>query len=226
MQTLSGFGFALVVMPLMTLVLGFKTTAPLVALIGLPLYAINLVRYGTSINKIEVLRLSIASALGIPIGIFALSQLEEPIVKLLLGLILIAYAVYAFIGPDLPHLKAQFWVYIAGFIAGLLGGAYNVPGPPAVVYGHLRQWSKDEFRAILQALFLASGIIIVVSHYLAQNLTDRVFSLYPLLLPALILGIFAGARLDHKLSYKHFNSIVKVLLFGLGLSLTLGIGSS
>jgi len=82
-QTISGFGFSLIVMPLVTLLLGLQTAAPLVALAGLTLYTINLIRFHQAINTDEVLRL------GVPVGIWGLVNLNESIVKIALGSVLI-----------------------------------------------------------------------------------------------------------------------------------------
>lgn len=221
MQTISGFGFALTIMPLMTLALGFQTAAPLVALIGLTLYGLNLLRLRPAINKGEVLRLGIASAAGVPVGVLVLSAIEESAVKLLLGLILIAYAGYALIRPALPRVRGRFWAYPAGFVAGCLGGAYNVPGPPAIIYGTLQQWSKDEFRAVLQALFFLNATMVVMTHFATNHLTAEIFSLYLKLVPALLLGILAGGWLDARLSYARFQTIVALMLLGIGASLAL-----
>jgi uncharacterized membrane protein YfcA len=158
-QTLSGFGFALIVMPLITIVMSLHTAAPLVALTGFTLCTINLVRYRQSVNIGEVLRLVTASALGIPAGLWVLTNVDESTIKGLLGLILIAYAVYAIVHPVTPRLRSRWWVYPAGFAAGCLSGAYNTPGPPVVVYGSLRQWPKDEFRAVLQTFFSLNAML-------------------------------------------------------------------
>jgi len=117
-QTLSGFGFALIVMPLITIMMNLQTAAPLVALMGLTLCTINLVRYRQAVNILEVLRLAAASALGIPVGLWVLSNVDESVIKSLLGLILIAYAVYALVRPVAPLLRSRWWVYPAGFAAG------------------------------------------------------------------------------------------------------------
>ena len=220
-QTLSGFGFALIVMPLITIVMGLRTAAPLVALAGLTLCAINLFRYRQAVNLKEVLRLGVASALGVPIGIWALTNVNESVIRPLLGLILIAYAVYALMRPTAPRLCSHWWVYPAGFVAGCLGGAYNTPGPPVIVYGSLRQWPKDEFRAVLQALFFFNAAMIVVSHYVAHNLTTDVFTFYLYAAPALLLGILAGSRVDSRLNKDRFRTIVTVIILILGLSLAL-----
>ncbi len=134
-QTISGFGFSLIVMPLATLALGLKTAAPLVALVGLTLYSINLLRYRESINPHEALRLGGAAALGVPIGIWGLVTLDEGLIKFILGLVLVAYALSSLARPATSRVLSQRWVYLAGVATGCLGGAYNTPGPPLIIYG-------------------------------------------------------------------------------------------
>ncbi len=219
MQTLSGFGFSLVVMPVLTLLLGLRLALPLVALAGLTLYVVNLLRYHRAVNVREVLRLGAASALGVPIGIWAMVNVNETYVKSLLGLILVAYAVYSLASPALPRVCSPRWAYLAGFVAGCLGGAYNTPGPPLVVYGSLRQWAKDEFRAGLQALFLFNAVLTVSSHFLAQHLTATVVTFYAYAAPALLLGVLAASRLDRRVNKERFRVLVLVIILLLGVSL-------
>jgi uncharacterized membrane protein YfcA len=222
-QALSGFGFALIVMPLATIIYGLGEAAPLVALAGLTLYAINLLRFRRSVDLAQVARLAVASALGIPIGLWALAAVDEAIIRPLLGLVLAAYAVYALIRPRAHRVCPHWVVYPAGFLAGCLGGSYNTPGPPVIVYGSLRQWRKQEFRAILQTLFFINGILVVTSHGLAGNLTTSVMTNYLLVIPALLLGVLAGALLDPRVERERFRQLVAVLILVLGLSLLIGI---
>lgn len=221
-QTISGFGFALVGMPLTTLVLGTPVSAPLVALAGLTLYTINLLRYRTSINWRHVSRLGIAAAFGVPLGIWGLSNLAEPLVRFLLGIVLIGYAVFSLARPPamLAHVSPR-WSYLAGFCTGCLGGAYNLPGPPIIIYATLHQWQRDEFRAILQALFFLTGSLTVASHLLAQHLTANIWALYLSTLPALILGIVLGSLIDRYIHRELFRALVIALIFILGCSLVL-----
>jgi uncharacterized membrane protein YfcA len=223
-QILSGFGFALMVMPPITLLLGLRTAAPLVALTGLTSYAINLIRYRQAVDVREVLRMGTASALGVPVGLWILVNVDEAIIKPLLGLILIAYAIYRLVRPQGLRLCSPRWVYPAGFIAGCLGGAYNTAGPPVIIYGTLRQWSREEFRAVLQAFFFLNATLVVASHYLTHHLTPTVFTLFAYAVPALFLGILVGTWVDSRLSASHFRTLVTVMILLLGLSLALGLG--
>jgi len=229
LQALSGFGFALVVMPLATLVIDLKTAAPLVALAQVTANTINIIRFRRAINLGEVARLGVASVLGIPIGIWALLRVNELAINRLMGAILIAYAAYVLLrqpskrsGEGRP--AAQWWAYPAGFLAGCLGGAYNTPGPPVVVYGSLRQWPKDEYRAIVQSVFLINAVLVVSSHLLAHRVTTQVWTLYAWAAPALLLGLWSGTLLDRHMDQERFRILVTAMILVLGVSMLLGLG--
>ncbi|MBK9232190.1 MAG: TSUP family transporter [Anaerolineae bacterium] len=93
LQTISGFGFALLAMPLATLafsvaapgVMGVRIAAPLVAMTGFTLYAVNLLRYRQALQWHAVNRLALAAACGIPLGIWMVATVNETVVKLILA---------------------------------------------------------------------------------------------------------------------------------------------
>ncbi len=217
-QTVSGFGFALFLMPLATIVFGLRTAASLVALDAVTLYAINLFRYRNAVNGRQVWRLGTAAALGAPIGVWVLVNANEVIVKWLLGLLLIGYAAYSLAKPFALHVESDQWGYLAGFLGGCLGGAYNVPGPPIVIYGALRGWDKDEFRAVLQAIFLVSGTIAVASHFIAGRVTPDVRSLYATSVPGLLFGIGAAAWADRHVNRPRFRVLVSAMVLVMGVA--------
>jgi len=221
-QALAGFGFAALIMPVLTWALGLPTAAPLVAIVALTVYVVNLLRYRQAINVREVLRLAAATALGVPLGIWALVHVDESSITTLLGLSLVGYAVYSLLRPTTQRPCAHGWVYPAGFLAGCLGGAYNTPGPPVIIYGSLRQWPKEEFRAVLQALFLVNGTLVVASHAVAGHFTAEMLGLYLWAAPALLLGIGLASRLDGRVDRERFRVLVTVMILLLGLSLVFG----
>ena len=219
LQSLAGFGFAVVIMPLFTLALGLRTAAPTVALVALTVYVINALRFRRSLNVGAVLRLGGAAALGVPVGVWLLSQVDEALVTGGLGLVLVAFALYSLLRPAARWRPSPWWIYPAGFLAGCLGGAYNTPGPPAIVYGSLRRWPRDEFRAAMQTLFLISGTLVVASHLAIGHLTAQVWHYYFYALPALALGILAASRVDRRIEQKWFRVLVAVMILALGVSL-------
>ncbi len=218
-QALAGFGFALIMMPVATVVLGVRTAAPLVALTALTLYVVNMLRYREALNLREVWPLGAAAAAGVPVGIWAFRYAHPSLLSAVLGMLLIGYGVHGFARPRTPCACSPRWAYLIGFLAGGLGGAFNTPGPPLAVYGALRQWPKEEFRAGLQTLFVLSATLTVLSHLIAQHLSATVLWLYAWTPFMLLSGILTGAWIDRFVDKQRFRRLVLLLILFLGLSL-------
>ncbi|MFC2054825.1 sulfite exporter TauE/SafE family protein [Chloroflexota bacterium] len=218
-QSMAGFGLALVSMALLPGIVGIQVAAPLVALVGIPLEFLLLLKYRSALNIYAVWPLIIASLFGIPLGIFVLKRVDEEIVLTILGIVITCYALYSLLEIKLPQMKHPAWAFGSGFFAGLLGGAYNTAGPPVIVYGNCRGWLPAEFKSNLQSFFLVGTLFVVAAHALSGNLTEVVLVDFLWTVPAIGLGIVAGTWLDRYLNPALFRKVVLVLLVLMGLRL-------
>lgn len=218
-QAFSGFGVALVSMAFLPGLLGIQVAAPLVALVALTLEAVLLVRFRLHLKPKAVLPLILVSIAGIPIGVWALQALDEDVVLAVLGVVIAGYALYALLQFRLPELVNPLWAVLAGFLAGVLGGAYNTSGPPVVIYADCRRWQPAEFKANLQSFFLVSDLFVVAAHVFSRNLSAQVWQSYFWCLPAIAGGIVLGTLLSGRIEALAFRRVVLVLLVGLGLRL-------
>jgi uncharacterized membrane protein YfcA len=221
-QSLTGFGSALIAMALLPGLVGIHTAAPLVALVAATLELALLLRYRSALNLRAVWRLALAAVVAIPLGVLVLRQVDERIVLSLLGTVLAGYALYALLDLKLPALERPGWGYGFGFIAGLLGGAYNTSGPPVVIYGNCRRWLPAEFKSNLQGFFLLTDLLVIGAHALSSSLTRAVLLDYLWALPAIGLGLLAGIGLDRRLNPEAFRKLVLGLLVVMGVRLILG----
>jgi len=153
---------------------------------------------------------------GMPFGIWLLRHGDERVVNLVLGLLLVGYGAYNLTRPTLPALRSEAWAYPFGFVAGVLGSAYNTSGPPVVIYGAMRRWPPDLFRATLQGFFLISNVIVIAGHGLAGLWTAEVLWLTLLSLPVLVTAVIAGALVNRRIPAAQFARLVYVLLIVLG----------
>ncbi len=211
-----GFGNALIAMPLLVLILGIKTATPLVAMIGIVIALVMLLREWRELDFKDAIYLILSTLAGIPLGLFFLSSAPEQIVRIILGLILIGFSFYNLLGPKLPRIRTNALVFPAGFLAGILGGAYNTNGPPVVIYGVMRGWSKEKFRATLQGYFLISSLIIVIGHGLAGLWSPEIWQLFALSTPASILGVFSGRRLTKNVPQDTYQRLIYLFLIVAG----------
>ncbi|MBE2224895.1 MAG: sulfite exporter TauE/SafE family protein, partial [Anaerolineae bacterium] len=218
-QTVTGFGLALVSMPLLILILPIQVASPLVALVGGLAETLLLLKYREAFNFRAVSVLIAASLIGIPVGVYLLGWVDAGVVTAVLGLIVIAYALYALIGFNPPQLVSRGWAVLFGFIGGILGGAYNTSGPPIIIYGSCRRWPPAEFKSNLQGFFLVTSITVIFTHFLSGNFTPVVWYNFFIAIPAILLALFIGFRLDKYIDPLRFRKIVLVTLLVLGTGL-------
>ncbi len=221
-QSVSGFGFALVSMPIITPLLGLRLSAPLVALLGLTAEITLLIYFRQSLTLGEMGALVAASLAGTVVGVTALRAVPETVLLPVLGWVLVAYSLYNLLRLRLPRLRSPLWAWILGGLAGALGGAYNTSGPPVILYGHARRWQPEQFKGNLQGFFFINNIFVLVGHAVSGNLTPLVWRTYFGVLPAVALGLFGGLRLGRRLDAARFRTLVVGLLGLLGVRLILG----
>ena len=218
-QGLSGFGVALVAMALLPNIIGIKDAIVLVALVAFVVDFGVLLRYRDSLQFKKVLPLILASFVGVPLGIFLLRRAGEGLALAILGITLAGYALYALSGLRLLELKGKAWAYGTGFFGGLLGGAYNTPGPPIIMYASCKKWEPDVFKGNLQTFFIQNSIIVIIGHWASGNFTPDILSIFWRGSPYLLAGLFAGLAMDRWINPEVFRKIVLVLLVVMGLRL-------
>ncbi len=214
-QSTFGFGHALVAMPLLSLLVSIEIAIPLVALVSTTVAATVVARDWRQV-QFRSLPLTLFALAGIPIGLFWLREAPESLLKGILAVILIGFACFSLFTPRTLTLSSDFYAPIFGFLAGMLGGAYNTGGPPVVVYGTLRAWSKDQFRATMQAFFVPLGGCVLVGHFLIGLWTPRVLLFYVLSLPVAAIANLLGRWFHAVLSPAKFRHVIYGLVLLLG----------
>ena len=214
-----GFADALIAMPLLAVAIGLRSAAPLVAMMSAVNATVILVINRRHFQIKSAWKLILSTFLGIPVGLFMLKGLHEPIMRLILSAILIGFSLFNIIHPHMRGLSTDRLAPLFGWIAGILGGAYNTNGPPVVMYATLRNWTAERFRAVLNGYFLITGFMILAAHASAGLWTKFVISRFLMALPILALAHFLGHLISGKLSNKSFKTMIYWLLFIIGIYL-------
>ncbi|MCB9032833.1 MAG: sulfite exporter TauE/SafE family protein [Chitinophagales bacterium] len=212
-----GFGDALFAMPILTLFLGTQTATPLMTLNGLLLSSFMLIMHYQYIVWKDVIRLLLGAVLGIPIGIFFLKNGNEHAIKIILGLVIILSVVYNWkFRKQHQHIINTNFAYLFGFIAGILGGAFNTGGPPLVIYGTLSNWQPNYFIGSLQAYFVPNDIMIIIGQISSGLMTLAIVKLYAFAFPLVMLALYLGRKIRQRISVEKFNIYIYILLLLLG----------
>lgn len=226
MRATFGFGEAVISMPLLALLpISLHTSISLIGLAGLTVAGITISSGWRHIDRPTLIRLSIATLLGIPVGLALVKFAPAGVVTKTLGAFLIVYSFYSLIRDAItqtatsPRLSNTYWVFPFGFAAGALGSAYNVTGIPVVVYGTLRRWNQSRFHGTLQAHFLIAGIFVVIGQAIGGLWTVNLFLLYGLSLPAIIIATLLGMFLHRHIPTEKFKQYVFFIILALGILL-------
>jgi len=212
-----GFGEALVAVPLLAFCLPLKVAAPLAVLVSITIASIVIVQDWKKIHLHSTGWLVLSTLFGIPMGLLFLTSSHPRAVKAALALIIMAFAAYSLAGRT-PKLRrdSRGWLLLFGFCAGVLGGAYGMNGPPLAIYGAMRRWSAQRFRATLQAYFLPASIIGMGGYWVAGLWIPAVTHYYLLSLPVTLPAVFLGRIINHRLHGEAFLQYVYVGLAGVG----------
>jgi uncharacterized membrane protein YfcA len=133
-----GFGEALVAVPLLAFVLPVQVAAPVAVLLSITVAAVVIAQDWQHVELRSAAWLVVSTLFGIPIGLLLLRAVPEPVVKGLLGVLVAGFAASALRSRMTYELTDDRLAWIFGAIAGVLGDAYGMNGPPLVVYGTLR----------------------------------------------------------------------------------------
>ncbi|MBO9595382.1 MAG: sulfite exporter TauE/SafE family protein [Niabella sp.] len=209
-----GFGESLIAVPLFLFFLPATTAVPLSVMLSIIIALIIVIQDHRKIHFYSAKWLIIYAIPGIPLGLLILVYGNEILVKTVLGLLIIGYALYTLVAKTTKRLTrdSHWWLFICGFLSGVFGGAYGVNGPPLVVYGNLRNWSAAHFRATLQAYFLPVSLL-GFGGYAAKGLvTAEVNDYFLIALTTSIPATFLGRWLNGKLNSRSF---LRYVLYGL-----------
>lgn len=218
-----GFGVGLIAMPVLAAMVDIQTATPLVALVIMTVVVIVLLRQWRDVEFYSVWRLILASVLGIPLGLFLLKGIHDQVMKLALAIIIMGFSGYNIFTPHMLTLKTDRASYLFGILAGVLGGAYTIPGPPIVIYGVLRQWSPNAFRVTLLGCFFPITTMLLAGHYSAGLWTPTVLRLFALSLPAVLVAIAIGNYINRAMPGGKFDKVIHILLMGIGLVLSVQV---
>ncbi len=199
-----GFGEALVAVPLLTLVIPVKVAAPLAVLMSITVAGVIIAQDWHHIHVRSAGRLVVATLAGIPLGLLMLTMVAEPVVKVILAVIIVAFSLYCLTSRRQLALTDDRLAWLFGFGAGVLGGAYGMNGPPLVIYGALRRWSPEHFRATLQGYFLPASVVGMAGYWLTGLWVPTVTRYYLLSLPLALAAIFLGRTINRRMKGPSF----------------------
>jgi len=191
----SGFGSALIFVPLASTAIGPQAAAPLLMIID-GVAASGLIPHAWQhADRRDAGTMAIGALAGVTLGACALTK-SDPL--------LIRWAI-ALLGTLLLVLLMSGWRYrgkptavvtiAVGGVSGLLSGAAQVGGPPIVAYWLSRATAAETMRANIVLYFAITTLMSGVAYFAGGLLTTSVIGLALIIGPIYGLGLYAGSRM-------------------------------
>lgn len=215
-QAMSGFGFAVVAVPVLASMAGIDHAIAVAGLLGLSSSVVTArharadVRWGVS------RRILAGTAVGLPVGYLIVDHLDARQLTMLTGVAVLVTTAAVAVGLRIPctHPVAQ---SATGVLSGAFGVATGMTGPPVVIGLRGTELDHHQTRATLSVTLGAAGASILVLRLLTGHIHADVLPVVALGLPAVALGGAVGRWIFPRLGARRYSKLVVVLLAVSGL---------
>lgn len=221
MLGLTGFGSALVIVPLLAWQWPLTYVVALTLLLDLPACVLHGVLNLKHVQWREIWRMFPGLALGSGVGLWLVQILEPRWPLLMLGLYVLAIGLRQMGNPNSPPRKLPSQVSVfAGGVAGLVEMMFGAAGPVLMTWLGWRLFDVMQLRATASALIACSAVIVLGGMALAENLSEgALWHHWFWLIGAALLGTAVGDRMARSVPRVWLTRTMALLLVISGASL-------
>lgn len=216
-QTLVGFGFALIAVPLFVTVLDVKDTVVITTLLGLTNNAIVARTAWRHVPWRAVCWMFAGSLAGMPAGLAVLLFAPEDALRMGVGVstIVMAAALASGLRFRSSSIASELGV---GVVSGVLNTSTSMNGPPVVLYLQGLGHPPQAFRAGLAVFFFSVSVVTMGAFAATGVVSALALGLAAAALPAVGAGSIAGHALLRRVDPALFRRLVFALLLAAALS--------
>jgi len=209
-QSTTGFGFGIFIMTMLPFFMpSYGEATTLSGLIAITTSATIVWRLKEYITWQRLRTILLAFIFVSTIAIFILKQIEDQILRQILGVVLILISIYFFIFSQRIKISTTKATQVgAGAVSGLMGGFFGMQGPPAVLYFIQSEPSPKHYMAMAQSYFLLGNIYMTIVRAYNGLLTTTVVIDYFWGLGGAIIGTTVGAYVFKHIPTQLFRYIV------------------
>ncbi len=217
---LTGFGAAMVAVPILVQFIPLQFVVPMLLLLDLVTTALVGMRNWNSVSRPELLRLLPFMMVGVALGTTVLAKVESRWLLIGLGLFVLMMTGRALLKSSArTEAVARGWSVPAGVVGGVFSALFGTGGPVYTMYLSRRLPQIDAFRSTIAAVILFSALVRLAafagSGLLQQGdlLRSAAFAV-----PFSLVGLAIGSRLRRKLSADAVRRALLIFLCASGVS--------
>ncbi|MBA3911057.1 MAG: sulfite exporter TauE/SafE family protein [Rhodobacter sp.] len=208
----SGFGAALIFIPLASALLGPKVAVPLLLVTDGIMTAGMIPKALKSADRSGVLTMASGAVVGVPAGTWLLTTLDPQVLR---------WAIVALAAVMLALLSSG-WRYhgrpktpltvLVGAVSGLFSGAAQIGGPPVVAYWLGGTIPALVVRSNIIFFFAITSLIAAIGYIWGGLFTRQILTLGALIAPVYGFGAWAGSRMFGLASEQTFRRICLAMI--------------
>jgi len=215
----TGFGAALVTIPLATHLVPLKFALALFVLVDLACAISVGLEKPKNALRAEWTRLVPMILVGTALGVTVLVNLPRQLGMVLLGIFVVGFGLYG-LARHSSRIVSSHWAWVAGLAGGLTSTLFGAGGPPYAIYLSHRGLTKEQFRATLGLATMTSISLRMVAFLISGLLLDAdVWLTAAAAVPAGLAGIFVARKIYLRMSRDILLRAVTVMLLASGSSL-------
>ncbi len=209
-QAATGFGYALVAVPIFALVVDTRVAVVATTALGFILTASTGYRERGLVQVVTARRILLASLVGMPFGLVLLATLDSDVLALTIAVSVLILVVLLWREVRLPrgvHVERA-----AGLCSGVLLTATGMNGPPVALALQALDYPARRFRATLQAIFCGQDLVAVLAFGVLGFVDQQVAVVVLGGTAGIPAGWLVGDRLMRMLTERQFRTGVMLVL--------------
>ncbi len=218
-RRLTGFGFALIGAPLLSLLLPPQQLVIIVLWLQVFLGVPTAFEFKAELDWSLLRQLALGGILTTPLGVVVLTYADPDIVLLIMGFCVVAAASILGFFPGVIKIRATRPAnVVCGMLAGVMSSSVGMPGPPITIYfmGQMGM-PKRQRRAMLISTFSLLAFVSLIAAFLSGQVQPDAFWMAIVLLGPALIGGYLGELLHNRLNVKLVERLALGLVFFAGL---------
>ncbi len=218
--TLAGFGSSTLLIPVAVLFMDIKTAVFVVAVFHLLNNVFKIQLFRKNIDFKLFLLFGIPSILTAFSGAMLISGIPFNVVRIVLGMFLIVYAVYSFIKPGFGLKKSRPTAIVGGGLSGFLAGLIGLGGAIRGAFLTAFNLPKEIYVATSAMIAVVIDATRIPTYLVTKTVQNNsYYVLLPFLCVMAYFGVRTGKVLLQKINQDTFRRIVSLALLAVGVKI-------
>lgn len=227
-QSATGFGFALIVVPVFLILLNSADAIQIVIIISVIMSVVHFPKL-RKVAPVGMLKwLIIGGIAGFPAGVYIYENLDLQAIKMAVAIFVIIISlqnVWDLIRKENAQKTKNNNAILTGIgvISGMFGVAMAMPGPILMLYLSRAGLGKNEIRACMISFFVFAYIGALLLQVFVVGVEPETWTTSAILTPAALAGVYAGHQISKKINERLFKGLVLVILILTGIFMLINL---